>query len=514
LNGSPSPVAGIGVVTKGHVITVSYTPGQVTFHHSNGPTTSVVWTSQSGDAAPALAARAIGWKFEGYRLPYAGTSSVMPPPISPAVKKFKWQFEDGTKGSGQWKDYIPSDQITIENAFKAKQNTMVISNKWGKYDVSNLQSVTPTQKSQKTGWVRPMRRVPVGGSTVPYVSPTTKIQMKWQFENGSNGSNSWADFLPADSAKVEAAYIAKQSTLTITNSYGTYILSGLTSIGPTQKNTKTNAIRRLRRVNASVKPVPVTTTPAHTTPVPVKHVDDPPPLPPHLRKLATCEVQSKDDIGKLGQMFVQMMTKGTGPSHWTPMGSNHATLVKLDPKGNEYRDALLHFRKSCSKKMVKIERIQNKYLWQEFLSTKMQLCAKNKGEINQRVLFHGTRNTKPDLIWKGKNASGFDPRLGRGYYGVGAYFAALSKYSVANYSYNAGSGQRQIFLAAVLCGDTKNYGMTKGQSLKRAPELPGGHKRYPGLYDSVQGGPHDGSVMYIVYEGSQAYPLYLYTYLQ
>ena len=213
-------------------------------------------------------------------------------------------------------------------------------------------------------------------------------------------------------------------------------------------------------------------------------------------------------------MFVQMMTKGTGPSHWSPMGSDSAILVKLDPKSDEYRDALFHFRKSSNKRMVKIERVQNRYLWQEFLSTKMQIAAKNKGEVNQRVLFHGTRNTIPNKIWEGKNASGFDPRLGRGYYGVGAYFAQLAKYSVANYSYNAGQGQRQLFLAAVLCGDTKVYGMTKAQSLKRAPDLPAGHKRAPGLYDSVQGGPHDGSIMYIVYEGSQAYPLYLYTYLQ
>ena len=299
--------------------------------------------------------------------------------------------------------------------------------------------------------------------------------------------------------------------LTHSNTHTRYILSNLLSTAPIQKNTKTNAIRRLRRVNASVKTVPVSTT---TTTAPVVAADDPPPLPPHLRKIATCEVQSKDDIGKLGQMFVQMMTKGTGPPHWSPMGSDHAILVKLDPKSNEYRDALFHFRKSSNKRMVKIERVQNRYLWQEFLSTKMQIAAKNKGEVNQRVLFHGTRNTIPNKIWEGKNASGFDPRLGRGYYGVGAYFAQLAKYSVANYSYNAGQGQRQLFLAAVLCGDTKVYGMTKAQSLKRAPDLPAGHKRAPGLYDSVQGGPHDGSIMYIVYEGSQAYPLYLYTYLQ
>ena len=71
--------------------------------------------------------------------------------------RYKWQFEDGTKGSGQWKDYIPSDQTTIERAYLAKQNSMVISNKWGKYDVTNLQTASPSQKSQKTGWVRGVR---------------------------------------------------------------------------------------------------------------------------------------------------------------------------------------------------------------------------------------------------------------------------------------------------------------------------------------------------------------------
>ena len=69
-----------------------------------------------------------------------------------------------------------------------------------------------------------MRRVPVGGSSTTYKPPPAAIPMKWQFENGSNGSNSWADFLPADSAKVEAAFKSRQSTLTITNTYGTYVV--------------------------------------------------------------------------------------------------------------------------------------------------------------------------------------------------------------------------------------------------------------------------------------------------
>ena len=249
VNGSQYAAGGtMGPVTAGMTVTVSYTPGRVTFAYSNGRTATANWSSTSGDACPALAARAIGWKFEGHWLQYSGSTYVPRAKTTSAVKyvsilllllifclfhnlqqqqqqhRYKWQFEDGTKGSGQWKDYIPSDQTAIETAFLAKQNSMVISNKWGKYDVTNLQTASPSQKSQKTGWVRPMRRVPVGGSTTTYTTPpSAAIPMKWQFENGTNGSNSWADFLPADSAKVEAAFKSRQSTLTITNTYGTYV---------------------------------------------------------------------------------------------------------------------------------------------------------------------------------------------------------------------------------------------------------------------------------------------------
>ena len=69
-----------------------------------------------------------------------------------------------------------------------------------------------------------------------------------------------------------------------------------------------------------------------------------------------------------------------------------------------------------------------------------------------------------------------------------------------------------MFLASVLCGEMKVYGTTLAKNNKRAPQLPSGHPRYPGLYDSVKGGPHSGSYMYIVYRSDQAMPLYLYTY--
>ena len=44
--------------------------------------------------------------------------------------------------------------------------------------------------------------------------------------------------------------------------------------------------------------------------------------------------------------------------------ATESCLVDLKPSSNEYRDALRHFRKSCANEMVKIERVQNAYLWQ------------------------------------------------------------------------------------------------------------------------------------------------------
>jgi hypothetical protein len=131
-----------------------------------------------------------------------------------------------------------------------------------------------------------------------------------------------------------------------------------------------------------------------------------------------------------------------------------------------------------------------------------------------KILKHtnsGTRAALPSYIWDGLNAGGFDPRLGKGYYGVGAYFAEKASYSLA-YEYRGKPGVKQMFLASVLCGYSRVYGTTTVTTLKRAPDLPTGHPCYPGLYDSVQGGPHSGSLMWIVYHSDQAYPRYLYTY--
>ena len=144
----------------------------------------------------------------------------------------------------------------------------------------------------------------------------------------------------------------------------------------------------------------------------------------------------------------------------------------------------------------------------------MMMLSSGKSYVNEMLLFHGTRNTPPSKIWDGLNACGFDPRLGSGYYGKGAYFAQNCQYSAASYAHKMYGNQslKQLFLASVLIGEYKDYGTTTMNSLKRAPDLPSHHPHAPGLYDSVKGGPHSGTFMYIVYNADQSYPLYLYTF--
>eukprot|EP00940_MAST-03C_sp_MAST-3C-sp2_P003201 g3201.t1 len=237
------------------------------------------------------------------------------------------------------------------------------------------------------------------------------------------------------------------------------------------------------------------------------------PSPPQLSVLKT--VTKKEDetnLGTLGAELVREFSKKDGPSYWATMKGN-STLITVRKGSKEYAEALRHFQKSDkTHKIVKIERVQNIFLWRRYLSRKIAMIAKNKGVINERALFHGTRATPSSKICDGSNASGFDPRLGSaGFYGTGVYFSVDAAYSTSDYSYSCGNGMRQIFLAKVLTGITKDYGTTYMRQLKRAPNLPGSAD----LYDSVSGGPHGTRVksrMFVVYDATQAYPMYLYTY--
>ncbi len=59
---------------------------------------------------------------------------------------------------------------------------------------------------------------------------------------------------------------------------------------------------------------------------------------------------------------------------------------------------------------------------------KKRLSYKNDGIVNERILFHGTRQTSPDVIYMGE--FGFDNRFcSKGSFGIASYFAQDAKYS-------------------------------------------------------------------------------------
>lgn len=125
-------------------------------------------------------------------------------------------------------------------------------------------------------------------------------------------------------------------------------------------------------------------------------------------------LETRADLASLGKKFAGLlMDGGSAPAHWPKDDNSTPTLTVLNTKSDEYSDALRHFRKSLKEedaKIVCINRIQNRPVWERFLSRKLSMASKNRGIVNQKVLFFGTND--PTSIWK--SHFGFDPRIGRG----------------------------------------------------------------------------------------------------
>ena len=87
-----------------------------------------------------------------------------------------------------------------------------------------------------------------------------------------------------------------------------------------------------------------------------------------------------------------------------------------------------------SLKVIKIERIQNLFIWNNFMTEKRNLILKyTEDELNERFLFHGTSKTCPSQIYN--SDIGFDIRYSNpGLYGYGIYFGIEASLS-HHYSY-------------------------------------------------------------------------------
>jgi len=198
------------------------------------------------------------------------------------------------------------------------------------------------------------------------------------------------------------------------------------------------------------------------------------------------------------------------PSTWEPQISN-CELKLVQQSSSEWK-SVIDTVDNKAIKVVKLERIQNQWLYKKYYHELENTMTKNNTKDgNEKLLFHGTHNTAPEQIYNGEE--GFDMRFSlAGMWGNGIYFAQTSTYS-ARYGYQIPNRkQKQLFLSTVVCGFVST--MASDSSLKMPPERPTSDTSIQFAkprYDSVSG-TTDGTQVYIIYSNSKAYPLYLITF--
>ncbi|XP_040295798.1 LOW QUALITY PROTEIN: protein mono-ADP-ribosyltransferase PARP15 [Bufo bufo] len=194
------------------------------------------------------------------------------------------------------------------------------------------------------------------------------------------------------------------------------------------------------------------------------------------------------------------------PTSWDSMEKTQLKVVPVAASSQEYGDVHAQFAKTCQMKVVKIERIQNLHLYQNYQIKKQSIDTKNGSAQNERQLFHGTdENTV-----KSVNSNGFN----RGYSGSnvgavlgnGTYFAVEANYSAHdNYSKPNANGLKYMYLTRVLTGVS-----CAGQKGCIAP--PAKNPANPtDLYDSVTDNPANPQI-FVIFNDVQAYPEYLITF--
>lgn len=161
--------------------------------------------------------------------------------------------------------------------------------------------------------------------------------------------------------------------------------------------------------------------------------------------------------------------------------------------------------------IVRIQKIQNRKLWDRYIHRRHEIADDNGGQYNEKMLFHGSPFINA-IIQKG-----FDERHAwqGGMFGAGIYFAENSSKS-NQYVYGiGGSGCHvhqdkscyQCHRSLLLCRVVLGKSFLQFSALKISHSPPGHH--------SVIGRPSVGGLHfpeYVIYRGEQAYPEYLVTY--
>ncbi|XP_060110924.1 uncharacterized protein LOC132583277 [Heteronotia binoei] len=187
--------------------------------------------------------------------------------------------------------------------------------------------------------------------------------------------------------------------------------------------------------------------------------------------------------------------------HWEAMDQCLVKKVELQRSSEEYQDVVKKFNQTGGGfKILKVERIQNRYLWVSYCWKRSWMDKKNpEGVQNERILYHGTRPEN----WHSIQEIGFKSACRKvGLYGQGIYFAKEAVRS-AYYAKPDSGGQRFMFQTRVLIGEYTRG----GEKMVLPPMKPGGKGRYDSLVDVLS-----KPAIFVTFFDDHAYPEYLITF--
>jgi len=170
-----------------------------------------------------------------------GGAHVVPSPVYPPATHHaptsnhggRWQYEDGSHGSNNWRDFAPADAAALSQALSRGMTQCHLMNGHGSFQVTL--GCVGTQKNRQTGTKREMRFAVLPGAA--------QGAGMWEFKDG----NTWKKYIRADATTLSTARANRNRSLTLQNKWGTYEVEY--TIAGTQTNDRTHRQRRVRFVD-------------------------------------------------------------------------------------------------------------------------------------------------------------------------------------------------------------------------------------------------------------------------
>lgn len=192
------------------------------------------------------------------------------------------------------------------------------------------------------------------------------------------------------------------------------------------------------------------------------------------------------------------------PTTWNPFQSSVCELYSISQDCPEFQNILATMKATNpSVKIESIHRVQNLFLYQKMYAVKQSISS-YCSDVNEKLLFHGTRNTNPrDII-----IQGFDVRLAgsQNLWGPGIYFAEDFNY-VDAYAFRKTATTKILLVSSVVLGDSFDFGTSPCPTLKKPP-INISRKR---MYDSISG-TTQGAKVHTIYNSDQCCPSYIIHY--